>query len=84
MASVAVYMRISSRSQKVRSQRREIERYLQRNEMTDVRWFADEGISGAVMERPALAELKRAIFVGQVDTVVVYALDRLARIFGRR
>ncbi len=31
------------------------------------------------MERPALADLKRTIFLGDVDTVVIYALDRLAR-----
>ena len=74
-----IYMRVSSRSQKVASQRREIERYLSANGMTEVRWFVDEGVSGAVMERPALDRLKRAIFLGEIDAVVVYALDRLAR-----
>ncbi len=49
-----IYARVSSRSQKVASQRREIERYLSANGMTEVRWFVDEGVTGAVMERPAL------------------------------
>ncbi len=31
------------------------------------------------MERPALGQLKRAIFTREVGVVVVYALDRLAR-----
>ena len=74
-----VYMRVSSRSQKVTSQRREIERYLSANGMTEVRWFVDEGVCGAAMERPALEDLRKAVFLGTVDTVVVYALDRLAR-----
>lgn len=78
-AMTFVYMRVSSRSQNVASQRREIERYLSANGMTEVRWFVDEGVSGAVMERPALDKLRKSIFLGSVDTVVVYALDRLAR-----
>ncbi len=77
--SIAVYLRVSSKSQRVRSQRHEIERYLAANGVADARWFIDNGVIGAVMARPALDELKRAIFTGEVDTVVIYALDRLAR-----
>ena len=77
--ATAVYMRVSSKSQKVASQRREIERFLSGNDIADARWFIDEGVSGSVMERPALDSLKRAVFMGEVDTVVVYALDRIAR-----
>ncbi len=77
--ATAIYMRVSSKSQKVASQRREIERFLSGNDIADARWFIDEGVSGSVMERPALDALKRAVFMGEVDTVVVYALDRIAR-----
>ena len=77
--ATAIYMRVSSRTQKVLSQRRSIERYLTANGMTRARWYVDEGVSGAVMDRPALGRLKKAIFEGKVDTVVVYALDRIAR-----
>ena len=77
--ATAVYLRVSSKSQKVRAQRREIERYLEANGVTDARWFVDEGVSGAVVSRPALDELKAAIFKGTVDTVILYSLDRLAR-----
>ncbi len=75
----AIYMRISSRSQTTASQRREIERYLSANDITDARWYIDEGVSGAVMDRPALHDLKRSIFLGETTTVIVYAIDRLAR-----
>ena len=74
-----VYLRVSTNSQSVRSQRRTIERYLEAHDIEDARWFIDEGITGATMDRPALSDLKRAIFLGEVDTVVIYALDRLAR-----
>ena len=77
--ATGVYLRVSSRSQKVKSQRYQIERYLSANKVDDARWFVDDGISGSVMDRPALNSLKRAIFLGEVDTVVVYAIDRLAR-----
>ena len=77
--STAVYMRVSSNSQTVASQRRELERYLASQNGTEARWFVDEGVSGATMDRPALEQLKRAIFMGEIDTVVVYSLDRLAR-----
>ncbi len=74
-----IYLRVSSNTQSVRAQRRTIERYLEAHDIDDVRWFIDEGISGATMDRPALADLKRGIFMGDVDTVAIYALDRLAR-----
>ncbi len=74
-----IYMRVSSRSQQVKSQRHQIERYLSANKADTALWFVDDGISGSVMDRPALDSLKRAIFLGEVDTVVVYSLDRLAR-----
>ena len=77
--AVAVYMRVSSTSQSVRAQRRAIEQYLGSNGANDARWFIDEGVSGAVMARPQLDQLKTAIFRGEVDTVVLYSLDRLAR-----
>ena len=50
--ATAVYLRVSSKSQKVRAQWREIERYLEANGIADARWFVDEGVSGAVVSRP--------------------------------
>ena len=41
--------------------------------------YDDGGISGGTMERPALRSLLAAIGAGQVDTVLVYKVDRLTR-----
>ena len=47
-----------------------------------VRQYADEGISGTKDEkhRPALAELLADVEAGQIDAVIVLALDRLGRL----
>ena len=76
--STGVYLRVSSKSQRIDSQKREVQRYLDGNGITDVRWFVDT-MSGAKIDRPGLAELRKAVFSGQVRTVVLYRLDRLAR-----
>lgn len=41
--------------------------------------FDDEGFSGGNLNRPALAELLRAVEQGLVDVIVIYKLDRLTR-----
>lgn len=41
--------------------------------------FADEGVSGSVLNRPALNQLREAVRQGEVDLVVVYDPDRFAR-----
>jgi len=79
MSKTAVYLRVSSKSQRVTSQKREIQRFLDGRKMSDVRWFVDEGASGKSLDRPALQQLRTAVFNGEVDTIVVYALDRIAR-----
>ncbi|HYG59001.1 MAG TPA: recombinase family protein [Symbiobacteriaceae bacterium] len=41
--------------------------------------FIDEGFSGATLDRPGLAQLRKAVKEHQVECVVVYKLDRLSR-----
>src|SRR5574344_253384 len=41
--------------------------------------YDDGGFSGGTLERPAVQELFRDIEAGEVDTVVVYKVDRLTR-----
>lgn len=41
--------------------------------------YDDGGHSGSGLERPALARLMRDIEAGQVDSVVIYKIDRLTR-----
>ena len=46
--------------------------------LTRRQWFEDQA-SGKDMNRPAFLRLQNAIAQGQVDTVVIYKLDRLSR-----
>jgi DNA invertase Pin-like site-specific DNA recombinase len=41
--------------------------------------YDDGGFSGGTLERPALQRLLRDIEAGEVDTVIVYKIDRLSR-----
>jgi site-specific DNA recombinase len=41
--------------------------------------YDDGGFSGGTMERPALKQLLNDVLAGDVDTVVVYKVDRLTR-----
>lgn len=76
--SVAAYIRVSSASQDHASQRHAIELAARaRGEAID-RWFADT-TTGAVMERPQLARLWRALETREVSRVWVWRLDRLSR-----
>ena len=44
--------------------------------------YDDGGYSGANLERPAIKRLMADIRAGQVQTVVVYKVDRLTRSLG--
>jgi DNA invertase Pin-like site-specific DNA recombinase len=77
--SMAVYIRVSSpKGQKTDSQRAELEVWLKRKRIKKAQWFEDRE-SAATMQRDAFQKLQAAIFAGQIDTVVVWKLDRLAR-----
>jgi DNA invertase Pin-like site-specific DNA recombinase len=80
MKTVALYVRVSTTGQNESGQRREIERWATGNgiEPASIRWFVDKK-SGDNLDRPAFQELQTAIFNGEVGTVVVWKLDRLAR-----
>jgi len=77
---IAVYIRISSPSQKPDSQKAELTAWLKRNghPLKKVVWFIDRE-SGRNLNRPQFKELQRLVFQGKIKTVVVWKLDRLAR-----
>ena len=77
---IACYCRVSSDSQKPSSQRAEITRWLEGNQIAleNVAWYEDTE-TGATTERAALASLQKAIFHGEVDTLVFWKLDRISR-----
>lgn len=81
MSKVACYVRVSTIGQNEAGQRAEIQRWLDGNGIKpeSVQWFIDKGKSGDSMNRPAFERLQKAIFNGEVKTIVVYKLDRLSR-----
>lgn len=77
----AAYVRVSTEEQSkgLEAQERAIYNYLEQHDMLNrVVWFRDR-VSGKDMERPAWKKLKREIFLGNIDCVVVWRLDRLSR-----
>ena len=78
--SIGVYIRVSSpKGQKTDSQRAELETWLKRQRHKRAQWFEDRE-SATTMQREAFQKLQAAIFAGQITTVVIWKLDRLARI----
>ena len=77
---IACYCRVSSPGQKNDSQKAEIKCWLKGNglDAASVQWFEDKE-SGTRLKRPAFEALQRAIFSGDIQTVVVWKLDRISR-----
>lgn len=78
--TIAAYIRISDPGQNITSQRVAIETWLVNHGHTPdaVRWFEDKH-TGRTTNRPAFMGLKRAIFMGEIKTVVFWKFDRIAR-----
>lgn len=79
-AKTAIYLRVSTSSQNLDAQESAIRAWLAGQSLGkgDVLYFSDKQ-SGANLDRPGFEELQAAIFNGEVKTVVVWKLDRLAR-----
>jgi len=75
---VGAYVRVSSRSQSLDTQRSAIERASQARGETVERWW-EETASGRSLERPLLQELRGAAARGELKKLYVYRLDRLTR-----
>ncbi len=78
MKKTAIYIRVSTNDQTHASQEAEITRWLANHGISDYVVFADKA-TGDNLERSGFKALEKAIFAGEVSTVVVYKLDRLAR-----
>ena len=75
--TIAIYLRVSSKSQDVASQEPELRRWAAQQE-GEVRWYRDR-FTGKTMERPAFTRLLRHVRAGEVQQVAVWRLDRLGR-----
>ena len=61
------------------SQVRVLRQYCEQNNITDVEFFTDEGVSGTKSSRPALDRLMAAVENNEISSVVVYSFSRFAR-----
>src|SRR5260370_35087986 len=73
----AIYMRVSTKRQDTASQEPELKRWAQSHE-GDSCWYHDS-YTGTSMDRPGFRKLVKDMETGQVDTLVVWRLDRLGR-----
>lgn len=77
---IAAYIRVSTVSQNLAGQKAAIKRWLKGQGIPakDVQWFEDKK-TGDNTDRPAFKAMQRAVFDGDVKTIVVYKLDRVSR-----
>lgn len=75
--AVAIYSRVSSVGQDVRSQTKDLEGYAARCE-APVRFYTDKS-SGTTMDRPGFNRLLESARKGELESIVVWRLDRLGR-----
>ena len=74
----AVYVRVSTHDQEVENQLEELRRYIAARGW-EAHEYVDEGVSGALEQRPALDELLRDAKRRRFDVLVCWRLDRLGR-----
>ncbi len=77
----ALYCRVSTDTQQtgLESQIRALKDWCVRNQISDYELFADEGISGAKENRPALNKLMTMVENDQVEQIIVFSFSRFAR-----
>lgn len=78
---IACYARVSTVDQStgMESQVRVLKQYCEQNNIKDVEFFTDEGVSGTKSSRPALDRMMAAVEADEITSVVVYSFSRFAR-----
>jgi DNA invertase Pin-like site-specific DNA recombinase len=78
---IACYARVSTVDQStgMESQVRVLKQYCEQNNISDVEFFTDEGVSGTKSSRPALDRMMAAVEQDEISSVVVYSFSRFAR-----
>lgn len=81
---VALYIRVSSQEQadegySIGEQTERLKKYAEAMSWNVYKIYVDPGYSGGNMDRPGLNEMIKDVEAGEIDTVVVYKLDRLSR-----
>ena len=75
---VAIYARVSSKQQDLRSQEPDLKRWAEVLADGPVKWYTDKA-TGRTMDRPGWKRLESDLAIGKVSKVVVWRLDRLGR-----
>lgn len=76
--ATAVYIRVSTVGQNEAGQRREIQKWLKGNGISNVRFYLDHE-TGDNLDRPGFERLQKDVFMGEIEAVVVWKLDRISR-----
>ena len=81
----ALYPRLShedelqGESNSISNQKRILENYAKQNGFSNLRWYTDDGYSGANFQRPGFQAMLADIEAGKVGTVIVKDMSRLGR-----
>ena len=81
----ALYPRLShedelqGESNSISNQKRILESYAKQNGFTNLKWYTDDGFSGANFQRPGFQSMLADIEAGLVGTVIVKDMSRLGR-----
>ena len=81
----ALYPRLShedelqGESNSISNQKRILETYAKQNGFSNLRWYTDDGYSGANFQRPGFQAMLADIEAGKVVTVIVKDMSRLGR-----
>ena len=79
----ALYPRLShedelqGESNSISNQKRILETYAKQNGFSNLRWYTDDGYSGANFQRPGFQSMLADIEAGKVATVIVKDMSRL-------
>jgi site-specific DNA recombinase len=81
---VVTYARVSTEDQakhgySLPSQIEACRKYAEQQGWSVVAEISDDGVSGAILDRPGLDRIRDLIQTGEIDAVIVYDLDRLSR-----
>ena len=82
----ALYPRLShedelqGESNSISNQKRILETYAKQNGFSNLRWYTDDGYSGANFQRPGFQSMLADIEAGKVATVIVKDMSRLGKL----
>ena len=70
---------LSGESNSISNQKRILENYAKQNGFSNLKWYTDDGYSGANFQRPGFQSMLADIEAGLVGTVIVKDMSRLGR-----